>query len=360
VAGEPESRDRPTILVAYPPERRPRLYPDWALERLRALGDVRELRASVDAGELAWLAEADGIDVVISDRLVAAPAEAFARLPRLRAFVRGAMDIRTVDVTAASRHGVLVVRGTPGWVDAVCELILGLAVSLLRHVPEAVAAYRSGEPPPIRTGRQLSGSSLGVIGYGNLGRRMVELGRALHMTVLVSDPFAHDLPAEVPNLTLHDLLAQSDVVVCLAAHTSDTENLLDEAAIRAMRADAILVNASRGGLVDEDALYRALVEHRIAGAALDVGRERDDLPPPRIARLPNVVATPHVGGNVPEAIAHHAEETVRQTEAILSRREPEGAQNWRAAYRVHGERAATDGGSPEDPPATGGEAGGAS
>lgn len=323
------------ILLAFPPERRRLLYPDAALERLRSLGSVEVSSAPADGSPLAWIEEAGNADVVVLDRVMAAPARAFERLPRLRALVRPAMDVRNVDREAASAHGVLVVHGTAGWVDAVCELIFGLCVALLRFVPDAVCAYRAGSVPPGRMGRQLSGASLGVIGYGNLGRRLVELGEALHMQVRVSDPHVSDLVCGVPNLGLHALLAASDVVVCVASHTPATTDLIDEAAFRAMRPGAVFVNAGRGELVDDAALVRALREGPIAGAALDVGRGPDNTPDPGIAALPNVVAVPHVGGLVPEAIAHHAFESAEQVARLLGAEAPVGALNWSAATRVH-------------------------
>lgn len=327
VAAVPErgsGEGRPTVLLAYPPERRERLYPDVVLERLREVAEVRLLRATMADGSLAWIDEAAEAQVVIADRVIEAPKEAFVRLPELRAFVRGAVDVRTVDRAAAARHAVTVVQGRPVWIDAVCELTLGLTIGLLRGVPDAVQTYRSGRPAEGRMGRQLAGTTLGVVGYGNLGRRMVELGRALRMQVRVSDPNGVDVPPGVPNESLHELLSASDVVVLMAAHTPATEGLVGREALRAMRPHAVLINVGRGGLVDEGALYDALTEERIAGAAMDVGRGPDDLPDLRLASLPNVVATPHVGGLVQEAIHVQALDTVDQVRELVAGRDPVG------------------------------------
>jgi D-3-phosphoglycerate dehydrogenase / 2-oxoglutarate reductase len=130
------------------------------------------------------------------------------------------------------------------------------------------------------------------------------------------------------------LVATSDVVMCLAAHTPGTEHLLDGAALDAMKPDAVLVNGSRGGLIDEDALATALWKNRIRGSVLDVGRQHDDLPNPFLALLPNVLATPHTGGLVPEAVAHVAAEICAPVEAVLHEREPVGALDSPAAYRL--------------------------
>jgi len=128
-------------------------------------------------------------------------------------------------------------------------------------------------------------------------------------------------------VALDRLLSESDFVACLAMANAQTENLMDAAAFARMRPDAFLINVSRGGLVDEAALEAALREKRIAGAALDVGRAPDQMPTPALAALPNVVATPHVGGLTPPAIAAQALETVRQVEAILQGQAPHGAVN---------------------------------
>ncbi|MEX2541971.1 MAG: NAD(P)-dependent oxidoreductase [Trueperaceae bacterium] len=316
----------PAILLAYPRDRRERLYPDEALARLRLLGRVQLSATHSDDGSLAWIGEASttGAEIVVADRVTDAPAEAFAQLPRLRAFVRGAMDVRTVDLPAARQHGVMVIHGSAGWVDAVCELAFGLTISLLRHLPAATIAYRAGRVPEPEMGRQLAGLTLGVVGYGNLGRRMAELGQALHMDVRVSDPYASDVPDSIPNDDLHRLLAAIDVVVLTAPHNKETEKLIDASALAQMRPEAVLVNIGRGGLVDDDALYQALTTGAIAGAALDVGREPDNLPSVRLATLPNVVAAPHVGGFVREAVLHHAHETVDQVADLLAGREPSG------------------------------------
>jgi D-3-phosphoglycerate dehydrogenase len=176
-------------------------------------------------------------------------------------------------------------------------------------------------------GRQLADSRIGIIGYGNIGRHLAQLAKMLGMEVLVSDPFAKVIDAEISQVSLDDLLARSDYVVCLAVANDQTENLIGEAALARMQPHAVFINLSRGNLVDEAALSAALRENRIAGAAMDVGRARDQMPNLDLARLPNVIATPHIGGLTPQAIEHQALETVRQVEAILRGDVPFGAVN---------------------------------
>jgi D-3-phosphoglycerate dehydrogenase len=181
-------------------------------------------------------------------------------------------------------------------------------------------------------GRQLSGSRIGIIGYGSIGRYLAPLAKALGMEVLVADPFASIDDPGIRQLPLDDLLVRADYVVCLAIANEETENLMGQAAFARMQKHACFINLSRGNLVDEAALAAALRENRIAGAAMDVGRAPDQMPMPELANLPNVIATPHIGGLTPQAIEHQALETVRQVAAIIKGEAPVGAVNaehWR-------------------------------
>ena len=122
-------------------------------------------------------------------------------------------------------------------------------------------------------------------------------------------------------------MGQSDYVVCLAIANEETENLMNRAAFARMKPHAFFINMSRGNLVDEAALATALTEGRIAGAAMDVGRAPDQMPSPALARLPNVIATPHIGGLTPPASESQAFDTVRQVEALMKGEVPPGAAN---------------------------------
>ncbi len=318
--------DAPLIFLAHTPAMRANYYGERALAGLRALGRVQlhEGAAALEAGQL--VATAGAARVIVADRMTPGAGAVFTGLPQLSAFVRVAVDISTVDVAAASVAGVLVTRAGPGFVASVVELVLGLMVDLARGVSASAGQYRAGITPTAAMGRQLAGSTLGIIGYGSIGRRLAPLGAALGMDVVVADPHA-SVDASFRHVALAELLGVADFVVCLAVASAETENLMDAGAFARMRRDAFFVNVSRGGLVDEAALEAALREGRIAGAALDVGRAPDQMPTPRLAALPGVVATPHVGGLTPPAIEAQALETVRQVEAILRGEAPPGAVN---------------------------------
>ena len=283
---------------------------------------------SSDALDAAGLIEAaDDVDIIVADRLTAGPGKIFPALPNLRAFVRCAVDIRNIDVDAASAAGVLVTRAGPGFVQSVAELALGYMVDLSRGVSRATADYHSGRKPEIIMGRQLAGSRLGIIGYGSIGRYLAEIARVLGMEVLIADPFATVGEQGLQHVPLDDLLARADFVVCLAVANEQTENLIGQAALARMQRHAFFINLSRGNLVDEAALSAALRENRIAGAAMDVGRALDQMPSPELAKLPNVIATPHIGGLTPPAIESQSLETVRQVEKIIAGEAPVGAVN---------------------------------
>jgi D-3-phosphoglycerate dehydrogenase / 2-oxoglutarate reductase len=322
------------IFLTHEEHARERYYGEKALARLRELGEVRlnETGAPLSTGQLFELARA--CEVIVSYRQTEGPAEVFEALPDLIAFVRCAVDIRNIDVGAASRHGVLVTRASPGFTSSVAEICLGFMVDLARGVTDAALAYRGGEVPPARMGMQLAEATLGIIGYGSIGRRLAELGLALKMRVLVHDPYVEVHKPALSQTDLGTLLAESDFVVVLAVATEETENLIGREQLRAMRRSAFLINPSRGNLIDEAALETVLAEGRIAGCAMDVGRAPDQMPSPQLARLPNVLMTPHIGGLVPQAIAHQALETTRQVAEIVPGRAPPDAVNAEHASRL--------------------------
>jgi D-3-phosphoglycerate dehydrogenase len=315
------------VLLTHTPQSRAQYYGERSLSGLQAIAQVK-LHESSDALDAAGLiAAADDVDIIVADRLTAGPGEIFPALLNLRAFVRCAVDIRNIDVGAASAAGVLVTRAGPGFVQSVAELALGYMVDLSRGVSRATADYHSERKPEIIMGRQLAGSRLGIIGYGSIGRYLAEIARVLGMEVLIADPFATVSEQGLRHVPLDDLLARADFVVCLAVANEQTENLIGQTALARMQRHAFFINLSRGNLVDEAALSAALCENRIAGAAMDVGRALDQMPSPELAKLPNVIATPHIGGLTPPAIESQSLETVRQVEKVIAGEAPVGAVN---------------------------------
>jgi D-3-phosphoglycerate dehydrogenase len=311
------------ILLTHSPDTLASYYGERALAALKALGEVVMNAAEKPLEGEGLVRAAAGCDLIVSYRQSPAPAALFGRLPKLVAFLRCAIDIRNVDVAAASRAGVLVTQASAGFVTSVSELVFGLMIDLSRGISSSSAVYHSGKIPQAATGRELKGSTLGVIGYGAIGREVVRLGKAFGMNVLISDPYSK----EIQSTTLEELIRQSDYIVPLAVANAETENLMGDKQFQAMKKGAIFINASRGNLVDEAALERALAAGRLGGCALDVGRAPDQMPTPALAARADVIATPHSAGLTLPAIEHQSMETVAQAAEILEGRAPKGAVN---------------------------------
>ena len=322
-----------TVFVSHPQSKLGHYFGDRATAALRTIADVRFNPGDTDlaSGELAALA-AD-CEVIISYRQTAGDEALFAALPRLLAFVRCAIDIRNIDVPAASRHGVLVTQASAGFIPSVSEWIIGVMIDLSRHISAAAAGYHAGRPVAPTMGRELRGATLGVIGYGQISRYLCDLALAFGMRIVVHDPYTATSRREIEQVEFKALLQSSDYVVCLAAATDATENLMNAAAFAAMKPGAFFINASRGNLVDDDALLAALDAGTIAGCAVDVGRAPDQMPSPRVAAHPRVIASPHIGGLTPPAVEHQAMETVAQVAELLQGRAPQGAVNAAQATR---------------------------
>ncbi len=324
------------IFLTHPPDALKNYYGDRAVARLKALGEVRFNSAGRELSTQELIEAARGCELIVSYRQTPGEAELFRNSPDLVAFSRCAIDIRNVDVAVASEMGILVTQASAGFVASVAEWVVGAMVDLGRGISAASAVYHAGKVPAAPMGRQLRGATLGVIGYGQIGRYQCELGLAMGMRVLVSDPHAKMEHAALVQLDLPDLLAQSDFVVCLALATEATENLMNAQAFAKMKPGAFFINASRGNLVDEKALEQALDSGHLAGCALDVGRAPDQMPAPALARHPKVIATPHLAGLTPESIEHQSLETVAQAAEIIKGRVPKGAVN--APYWTRKER----------------------
>jgi len=323
-----------TVFVSHPADKREQYFGARAAAALRSIAHVRFNPEPRDLSTAELVAAAQGCDAVIAYRQTPAPRALFGSLPELVAFIRCAVDIRTVDVPAASAHGVLVTQASPGYAAAVSEWIVAVMVDLARGISRHAEAYHRNHPLPPSMGRELRGSTLGVIGYGHIGRALTDLALAFGMHALVTTPGPIPPRPGVRQVALPELLAGSDFVVCLAPANAETENMMGEQAFAAMRPGSFFVNAARGELVDDAALMRALDSGHLAACALDVGRAPDQMPAPALARHPNVLAAPHIGGLTLPAIEHQALETVDQLTRLLRGELPAGAVNALQAWRL--------------------------
>lgn len=253
-------------------------------------------------------------------------AELIQQGAKLQIIARAGAGLNNVDVEAASAAGIVVAYTPDENSVSVAELTIGLMLALARKIPEADRDTRSGGWARRRfTGIELSGKTLGVVGLGRIGRLTAARARALGMTILAHDDFIDPHAPQVQQLGarlvgLDELLAAADFVSCHVPLTNATQGLFDYARFCRMKPGAMFVNTSRGEVVDEEGLLQALEEQRIAGAALDV-RGVEPPQPGRLARMENVILTPHVAAFTEEA-QHRVVASVCRDVAAVLRGEP--------------------------------------
>ncbi len=226
-----------------------------------------------------------------------------ARLTNLKVISKYGVGTDTLDFEALDAAGIQV-----GWTAgvnrrSVAELVIAMAISCLRLVPQATAEVRSGTWRQI-VGRRLSDQTVGIVGCGNIGKDLVALLKPFGCKVLVNDIVDYaDFYREhgIEAVALEDLLRRADVVTLHVPRDASTLNMLGRERLAMMKPGSILVNAARGGILDEDALRDSLETGHLAGAALDVLAVE---PPADTAlfQLPNLIVTPHIGGSAAEAI----------------------------------------------------------
>lgn len=322
------------ILLTHPACSRPWWYGEAAERGLRSIGKLHLNETETELAAESLVVAAQGCRVIVLDRATAVGEAEMSVLPDLLAIVRSGVETRHVDVEAASRLGILVTRTSPGYIASTAELILAHMLNLARDIPEYVAAYRAGGIRAPSHGRELSGATTGLIGYGRIAQHLARILSAIGMRVMAYDPFVSASSPAIA-VSFDDLLAQSDFIVPILSATPQTRNLLDGDALSRTKTGAFLVNVSRGDVIDEPALLAALESGQIAGAGLDVGWGGDQTPSTILAAHPRVRATPHIGNLTVEAAARHPAETVAQCARILKGEIPDGALNADAATRVH-------------------------
>jgi D-3-phosphoglycerate dehydrogenase len=288
-----------------------------AHEALAELGEVVRNPKDRDLDTDEVIEAAKGCQIMVCHRSTHGKAAIFENLPDLAVFLRPQVDISDVDVAAASANNILVANSVPAFIPATAEMALALMLDLARDVTASTVEFKKGIMPPSNMGRQLNGSTAGIIGYGAIGRYLAEKLVALGMRVLVCDPYVTADHKGVEQVDLQTLLKESDFILPLAVANEETENLIDTEAIALMKPDVYFVNVSRGNLVDETALETALREKRIGKVAMDVGRGPDQRPSSHLAALPGVVATPHLGGLTAQSAEAVAWSAVEQVEALL-------------------------------------------
>lgn len=274
-----------------------------AIRRLRSAGhEVVEAKALKGGALIESLAGVQGLIVRGATKVTA---EVFPGCPDLRAVVRAGTGIDNIDAEAARAAGVLVLNTPNANSVSVAELVFAMLLALERHVVPASADLRRGVWEKSKyQGRELSGRTLGVLGFGRIGREVATRARAFDMTVIAHDP-RHRSGAEgfdwVRAVDREELFRLADILTVHVPLTDDTRHSIGGPEIAWLKPDAVLINASRGGVVDEASLFDALATGHLRAAASDVFEVEPtpaDLP---LLRLPNFLPLPHLGASTAEA-----------------------------------------------------------
>lgn len=218
----------------------------------------------------------------------------------LKAIVRAGVGLDNIDVGYAKEKGVSVLNTPSASTQSVAELTIAYMMALARNIPLMTASMKAGKwEKKSFLGSEISGKKLGLIGSGRIGQAVADRAIALGMTVMAYDPYV----TQLPNITLaelDDILAEADYISLHVPHTDETHNILDAAAFAKMKDGVYIINCARGGTIDEDALYQAIQNGKVAGAALDVYAE-EPLTNPKLFSLDQVIGSPHIGAGTGEA-----------------------------------------------------------
>jgi D-3-phosphoglycerate dehydrogenase len=272
---------------------------------LEALGPDFEVR-NCDGANRAELLEAlgKGVDAVLIRSATKMDAEAIAAAKGLRVIARAGVGLDNVDIPAATAAGVMVVNAPTSNIVSAAELAIALLLASARFVSPAHAALRNGKWARSKyTGAELFEKTLGVVGFGRIGQLVAHRMQAFGMNVIAYDPYLQPAKAAQLNVELvelDELLKRSDFITIHLPKTKETANLIGEEALKKVKPQVRIINAARGGVLDEAALYTAIKEGRVAGAGLDVYSTEPCTDSP-LFELDEVVATPHLGASTDEA-----------------------------------------------------------
>jgi D-3-phosphoglycerate dehydrogenase len=273
-----------------------------AVVLLKEAGFSVDVKTGMKPEELATVVgNYHGLGVRSASKVTAA---VLANPGKLKIIGRAGVGVDNIDVAAATARDILVINTPAGNSTAAAELAVGLLFALARKIPQAAGLMRQGVWEKKKfMGVELAGKTLGVLGLGNIGRQVAERGVGLKMRVIGHDPvLASDavVPAGVEVVPFADLIERSDFLTLHVPMTKETKNLFDGPLLAKMKKGAYLVNAARGGIVNEEALLEALKSGQLAGAALDVfGKEPPD--PSPLFEHENLIAIPHLGASTKEA-----------------------------------------------------------
>ncbi len=224
----------------------------------------------------------------------------------LKSVVRAGVGLDNIDVAYAQDKGIKVLNTPSASTQSVAELTVAYLMALARNIPLMTASMKAGKwEKKSFLGSEVSGKTLGLIGSGRIGSAVADRAIALGMTVLAFDPYVTELP-NITLMELDELLSKADYISLHVPHTDETHNILDEAAFAKVKPGVRIINCSRGGTIDEDALYQAIQDGKVAGAALDVFAD-EPLADSKLFSLDQVIGSPHIGAGTKEAKARVGE-----------------------------------------------------
>ncbi|MEO7016850.1 MAG: phosphoglycerate dehydrogenase [Leifsonia sp.] len=269
-----------------------------------ALGPDFEIRSVDGTDRPALLAAVADADAILVRSATKVDKEVIAAAPKLRVVARAGVGLDNVDIKSATTAGVMVVNAPTSNIISAAELTVGHILSLARHIPAAHSALAQGQWKRSKyTGVEVYEKTVGIIGLGRIGALITARLQAFGTKVVAYDPYVTSARAQqlgVQLVTLDELLAESDFITIHMPKTPETTGMISDDQLALMKPTAYIVNVARGGLIDEDALYRALSTKSIAGAGLDVFVSEPPTDSPLLA-LENVVVTPHLGASTDEA-----------------------------------------------------------
>jgi D-3-phosphoglycerate dehydrogenase len=272
---------------------------------LDALGPDFVVRNCDGANRAELLAElGKGVDAVLIRSATKMDAEAIAAAKGLKVIARAGVGLDNVDIPAATAAGVMVVNAPTSNIVSAAELAISLLLASARFISPAHAALRNGKWARSKyTGAELFEKTLGIVGFGRIGQLVAHRMQAFGMNVVAYDPYLQPAKAAqlgVELVELDELLKRSDFITIHLPKTKETANLIGVEALKKVKKEVRIINAARGGVLDEAALYDAIVEGRVAGAGLDVYVTEPCTDSP-LFQLDQVVATPHLGASTDEA-----------------------------------------------------------
>ncbi len=260
-------------------------------------------RPGISPGELLELIEdIDGLVIRSNTKVTAELLEAASSL---RIIGRAGIGVDNVDVAAATRRGIVVANTPEGNNIAAAEHAIALIVSLARHIPKATASMKAGKWEKRKfQGMELFNRTLGVLGAGNIGRYVVARAKGLGMKVIVHDPYLTAEAAarlEVERVEFDEMMSRADILTVHVPKTKETTGIIDREAFAKAKPGLLVINAARGGIVDEEALLEALDSGQVGAAGLDVFDEEPPPPGHPLVNHPNVICTPHLGASTDQA-----------------------------------------------------------